>query len=160
MRSINLEQWIEEYKPIFIGEELKDFDLYRNELKQFKNENIWTEVECDNETFYIIPGLHIVNKFKIFITEKEWESEDIEVNDNEMITILDAMQHCWEFAQSINIQLSINDLSDFFTSNTDKEIEIPLGKAKYLTIEFIENHLDDELNEEQQDSINDYFSQL
>ena len=33
MRSINLEQWIEEYKPIFVGEELKDFDLFKDELQ-------------------------------------------------------------------------------------------------------------------------------
>jgi len=160
MRSINLEQWIEEYKPIFVGEELKDFDYYRDELKQFKNENIWTEIECDNETFYIIPGLHRVNKFRIFITYNEWESEDIEVNDNEMISVLDAMQYCWKFAESNNIQLSMNDLSDFFTSNTDKETEIPIGEAKYLAMEFIENHLNDDLSYELQDLIHNYYSQL
>lgn len=90
----------------------------------------------------------------------EWVSEDIEVNNNEMITILDAMKHCWEFAESQNIQLSGNKLSDFFTSNADKELEIPLNKAKYLAMEFIENHLDDGLTDEQQDLIHDYYSQL
>ena len=62
MRSINLEQWIEEYKPIFVGEELKDFDLFKDELQQVSNYFIWTEISCENEEFYIIPGFHWVKR--------------------------------------------------------------------------------------------------
>lgn len=47
MKSINLEQWIEEYKPIFIGEELKDFDLFKDELQQISNYFIWTDKEIE-----------------------------------------------------------------------------------------------------------------
>lgn len=165
MKEINLEQWINKYNPIFIEEELKDFDLFRNELQYYENNNIWTEIYCENEDFYIIPGLHIVNKFRIFITEISWLPEDeliLQVNDNEMISDLDAAKHCYEFAQSINIQLSINDLSDFFHLNKDEtfENEMTTGRAKYLAIEFIEKTINDDLSDEHQDLIHNFYSQL
>lgn len=173
MKTINFDEWVSEYKPIqnpFTEHGSYDnmgFETYGQEVEYVVNhyntinkKQIWTLLNCENEESWIVPGYLLVNRMFYFITEKEWESEDIEVNDNEMITVLDAMQHCWKFAESQNIQLSMNNLSDFFTSNTDKELEITVGKAKYLAIEFIENHLDNELSEEQQDLIHNYYSNI
>jgi len=112
MKEINLEQWINEYKPIFIGDELKDFDLFREELKKYDNNFIWTEISCDDEEMYIITGLHIVNKFRIFITEIPWNDENIQVNDNEMISIGKAKYSCKDFIEDELGILFTNEMED------------------------------------------------
>lgn len=162
MKTINLEQWINKYNPIFIEEELKDFDLFRNELQYYENNNIWTEIYCENEDFYIIPGLHIVNKFRIFITEIPWESEDIQVNDNEMCTIEEAIDYCMDFGEeTFKIAFDKNDVTLHFNENLDSTFdgEMTTGRAKYIAIDYFEDRLEKDMGEFE-DEIHNYYSQL
>lgn len=174
MKTIDYGQFEETYKPRknpFVQDSSYDgcmFETYGVELAHVReqdNKNIWTIINCENEESWIIPGFHFVDRFGYFITEISWLPEDeliLQVNDNEMISDLDAAKHCYEFAQSINIQLSVNDLSDFFHLNKDGtfENEMTSGRAKYLAIEFIEKTIDDDLSDEHQDLIHNYYSQL
>ena len=68
---------------------------------------------------WIIPGYHYVNRYGYLVTEKPWESEDIQVNDNEMITNIDAKIACIDFYKGHDVTLSENEVSDFFTNNYD-----------------------------------------
>ena len=168
---ITFENFEETYKPIknpFVQDSSYDgymFETYGVELTHVReqdNKNIWTIVDCDNEETWIIPGYHVVNRLGYILCNIPWESEDIQVNDNEIISDLDAAKYCYDFAQSINIQLSVNDLSDFFHLNKDGtfENEMTSGRAKYLAIEFMEKTIDDDLSDEHQDLIHNYYSQL
>lgn len=171
MKTITFEIFEKTYKPIknpFVQNSSYDgcmFETYGVELAHIReqdNKNIWTIINCENEESWIIPGYHIVDRFGYLLCEIPWKSEDIQVNDNEMISDLDAAKYCYDFAQSINIQLSINDLSDFFHLNKDEtfENEMTTGRAKYLAIEFIEKTINDDLSDEHQDLIHNFYSQL
>ena len=168
--TITYEIFEETYKPIknpFVQDSSYNgcmFETYGVELAHVReqdNKNIWTIINCENEESWIIPGFHFVDRFGYFITEIPWESENIQVNDNEMISDLDAAKHCYEFAQSINIQLSVNDLSDFFHLNKDGtfENEMTTGRAKYLAIDYFEDRLGKDMGEFE-DEIHNYYSQL
>lgn len=168
MKTIDYGQFEETYKPImnpFVRDSSYNgcmFETYGIELAHVReqdNKNIWTIINGENETQWIIPGYSIVDRIGYLICNTPWESEDIQVNDNEMVSDLDAAKHCYDFARSINIQLSINELSDFFSSNKDGN-KMTVGKAKYLAIEFIENSINDYLSNEQQDLIHNFYSQL
>lgn len=166
--TITYEKFVETYKPIknhiiqdapYNGCMFETYGIELAHVREQDNKNIWTIINCENEESWIIPGYHIVDKFGYILCNIPWESEDIQVNDNEMISIIDAAKHCYDFAKSINIQLSINDLSDFFNLNKD-ENEMTTGRAKYLAIEFIEKTIDNDLSDEHQDLIHNYYSQL
>ena len=174
MKIIDYGQFEETYKPQknpFVQDSSYDgcmFETYGVELAHVReqdNKNIWTIINCENEESWIIPGFHFVDRFGYFITEISWLPEDeliLQVNDNEIISDLDAAKYCYDFAQSINIQLSVNDLSDFFYLNKDEtfENEMTTGRAKYLAIEFIEKTIDNDLSNKHQDLIHNYYSQL
>lgn len=166
--TITYEKFVETYKPIknhiiqdapYNGCMFETYGIELAHVREQDNKNIWTIINCENEESWIIPGYHIVDRFGYILCNIPWESEDIQVNDNEMISIIDATKHCYDFAKSINIQLSINDLSDFFNLNKD-ENEMTTGRAKYLAIEFIEKTIDNDLSDEHQDLIHNYYSQL
>ena len=168
MKTIDYGQFEETYKPImnpFVRDSSYNgcmFETYGIELAHVReqdNKNIWTIINGENETQWLIPGYSIVDRIGYLICDTPWESEDIQVNDNEMVSDLDAAKHCYDFAKSIDIQLSINDLSDFFNLNKD-ENEMTTGRAKYLAIEFIEKTIDNDLSDEHQDLIHNYYSQL
>lgn len=171
MKTLTFEQFEEIYKPIFNpftsypNNENYFFETYGEEVNYIKKQHnnfIWTLVDCDNEEQYIIPGYHIVNRSFYLLTEIPWENENIEVNYNEMISVLDAKKACYDFSQQINVQLSLNEVSDFFSSNKEEVIEnkITIGKAKYLAIDFIEKNINDNLTDEQEDLIHNYYNQL
>ena len=74
------------------------FETYGKELEYIVNLSnneeskkfVWTIVDGENEETWIIPGYHYVNRYGYLITEKPWENEDIQVNDNEMISNIEA----------------------------------------------------------------------
>lgn len=141
------------------------FEIFDEELEYVKKQNnkqIWTTVSCENEEFWIIPGYHIVNRMNYYITEKEWEYENIQVNDNEMIDNISAKIACLNFFFGENKGKYVNKVSDYFTLHKDKtfENEMTLGKAKYLAIECYEHITKKEISEEQEDLIHDYYNQL
>jgi hypothetical protein len=118
MEELTLEEWYDLYEPLENEDgEIIDFDLERNKLKEFGSDYIWTEVDCENEECYILNGLHIVNKSRIFITKNPWK-EETEVNCNEMISIGKAKYACLDFLNSIGIELTPEQedkLHDFYS---------------------------------------------
>jgi len=86
---ISIESWSDKYRPLkntlvsdapfngcmfeTFGEELELIAMYMN------NRQIWTLVNGDDGNDYVIPGYHYVNRIGYFLTENEWENEDVEV---------------------------------------------------------------------------------
>lgn len=170
METLTFEKWVEIYSPrqnplTKEGSYSNTaFETYGEEMEivlKVKENTIWTLISCDNEEQYIIPGYHIVNRYLYFITEIPYKSEDIQVNDNEMISNIDAKIACINFFKEFDIELSVNEVSDFFESNLDDTFvgEMTVGRAKYLAIEFYES-IYDELFDDMENDIHDYYSQL
>lgn len=87
MKLLTYDSFIETYKPIknkFVDDAPFDgcmFETYGDELEELKNhdiQNIWTIVDSD-VGLIIIAGYHYVDRYGYFITEKQWEDENIEV---------------------------------------------------------------------------------
>ena len=56
------------------------FETYGEELdyvlmKAKKSNNVWTIIEGDNDTMFIVSGVHLVNRIGYLITNEEWEEE-------------------------------------------------------------------------------------
>jgi hypothetical protein len=140
------------------GEELAYIVSLSNneESKKF----VWTIVDGENEETWIIPGYHYVNRYGYLITEKPWENEDIQVNDNEMISNIDAKIACIEFFKRHDVPISENEVSDFFTSRYDIifKDEMTVGRAKYLAIEFYEIFIGEELPDDIEEDIHNYYN--
>lgn len=176
VKTIDWEEFVHKYYPVknhiddhasynncmfeTFGEELAYIVSLSNneESKKF----VWTIIDSENEETWIIPGYHYVNRYGYLVTEKPWESEDIQVNDNEMISNIDAKIACIDFYKGHDVTLSENEVSDFFTNNYDDTFkdEMTVGRAKYLAIEFYETFVDDELTTEMQEDIYDYYNNL
>jgi hypothetical protein len=142
------------------GEELAYIVSLSNneESKKF----VWTIIDGENEETWIIPGYHYVNRYGYLVTEKPWETEDIQVNDNEMISNIDAKISCIDFYKGYDVIVSENEVSDFFTKNYDDTFkdEMTVGRAKYLAIEYYETFVNVELTTEMQEDIYDYYNNL
>lgn len=143
----------------------------RDYLQKFSINQIWTLVSGDDENFYIIPGFHIVNREGFFITNIPYQNSDInslEVNDNEMLTVLDACEHCFKFALSIDVPLSGNVISDYYQQYKSNHTPgfVTIGEAKYRCVDLIEQYKEDNFEKEnnlsdtEYDKLHDYFSQL
>ncbi len=86
MKKIDYDQFLETYQPIIntLTDAAFDglmFETYGKEVDYVSKQNIknvWTIVEADGD-LYALPGSHFVNRFGYFITGKEWESPNIEV---------------------------------------------------------------------------------
>jgi hypothetical protein len=171
MKTITFENFEETYKPIknpFVQDSSYDgcmFETYGVELAHVKeqdNKNIWTIINCENEESWIIPGFHFVNCFGYFITEIPWESEDIQVNDNEMCTIEEAIDYCMDFGEeTFKIAFDKNDVTLHFNENLDSTFdgEMTTGRAKYIAIDYFEDRLEKDMGEFE-DEIHNYYSQL
>jgi hypothetical protein len=180
MKTLSFEEFVEKYKPKknhIDSNAAYDgcmFETYGPEvefvLSQMKFNTVWTIINCPDEESWLIPGYHYVDRFGYFVCEEQYEDDEentIQVNDNEMLTTTDAAVHCYKFAQSIGIQLSANEVSDYYaTSACDFEPrQLTVGAAKYRCIELLEEYLSDndiadELDDDQQNKVHDYFSSL
>lgn len=159
MEKLTFDEWMTIYNPIIEDEELKDFDLYREELKKYDNNFIWTEINGEYESTYIIPGMHIVNKSRIFVTEFAWQNEDIEIDLNDYISIEDAIINSEKFINTI-IEKDFDRglLENYMRADSDNR-QITIGEAKYKLIDFLEDELSVNIIAFE-DEIHDYFSQL
>lgn len=159
-KRIKFEDWIEVYNPIVTNDdELKDFDLYREELKNYDNNVIWTEINGENETIYILPGIHIVNKSRIFVTETPWKDKDIEIDLNDYISIEDALMNSEKFIDTIlNKDFDRTLLENYIRADSNNK-EITIGETKYKLMDFLEDELNINIAVFE-DQIHDYFSQL
>ena len=171
MKTITFDTFFEEYKPQlnhFTSSPDNDnytFETFGEELEYVKKQNnkqIWTTIDHENEEVWLIPGFHLVNRMNYYITTKEWESEYIQVNDNEMCSVEDAIEHCIVFAsREFGIELNWNDVNKHFQKNLDFTFdnEMTTGRAKYTAIAYYEDSLNKEI-EEFEDLIHDYYNQL
>jgi len=120
MIKIDYDEWVEKYKPQdnpnttegSYGNTLFDIDSPPPRTSN----RVWTLVSGENENMWIIPGFHYVNREGYFLTEIPWESEDIEVNDNEMITLGDAKYMCKDFIEDI-LDITLTDEQEFLLHN-------------------------------------------
>jgi len=107
--TMSYEQWLEEYRPLtYNGEDgaLKDFFDGSKESsdaidKAIEENKVWTLVTTDSYQMIINPGVRIVNRSEIYITEVPWETEAIEVEyytqdemEDELITSISNMLEC------------------------------------------------------------------
>ena len=169
--TITYEIFEETYKPIknpFVQDSSYDgymFETYGVELAHVReqdNKNIWTIINCDNEEQYIVPGYAIVNRIGYLLCNIPWESEDIQVNDNEMCTIEEAIDYCISFGKiQFNIGFDKNDVTLHFNENLDSTFdgEMTTGRAKYIAIDYFEDRLEKDMGEFE-DEIHNYYSQL
>lgn len=165
MKKITYEQFEEQYKPIknpLVEDSPYNgcmFETYGAELVVVREQDfkkIWTLIDSDNDNWYIIPGLHYVDRFGYFICENEWESEDIEVDDNEHITQTEAINHCIKFWEKNGLGLHIEIVKGFYPKE-----DYTIGEAKYIAKDVYEEITgQDELSFEQQDNIHDHYSSL
>jgi hypothetical protein len=93
---IEMGDWFEKYKPIenpnggsgpAFGDKIQMFETYGADFKKVQDtdpKKLWTLLDCDGHLI-ISPGFHIVNRLGYYITEVEWEHEDIEVFDGDEI---------------------------------------------------------------------------
>lgn len=171
MKTITYDEFFEKYNPQLnhftssINEDIYTFETFGEELKYVKKQNnqqIWTLVECENEEVWIIPGYHLINRLNYYITEKKWKSENIQVNDNEMCSVKDAIKHCIIFAnKEFGIELNWNDVNKHFQKNLDFTFdnEMTTSRAKYTAIAYYEDSLNKEMKEFE-DLIHDYYNNL
>ena len=120
MKKITYDEWEEKYKPQknpntvegSYGNTLFDIDSHPPRTSN----RVWTLISGENENMWIIPGFHYVNREGYFLTEIPWESEDIEVNDNEMLTIGDAKYMCKDFIEEI-LDITLTDAQEDLLHN-------------------------------------------
>lgn len=171
MKTITYEQFEQQYKPIknpFVQDSSYNgcmFETYGVELAYVREQDvkkIWTIVDCDNEEIWIVPGYSIVNRLGYILCEIPWESEDIQVNDNEMCTIEEAINHCIFFGEmQFNVGFDKNDVSQHFNENLDPtfEGEMSIGRAKYIAMDYFEDRLGEDI-EKFENELHNYYSQL
>ena len=171
MKTIDYGQFEETYKPImnpFVQDSSYNgcmFETYGVELAHVReqdNKNIWTIINGENETQWLIPGYSIVDRIGYLICDTPWESEDIQVNDNEMCTVEEAIDYCMDFGEeTFKIAFDKNDVTLHFNENLDSTFdgEMTTGRAKYIAIDYFEDRLEKDMGEFE-DEIHNYYSQL
>jgi hypothetical protein len=160
---INEIEFFEKYKPMYNSNtESYIFETYgkdlENVLQIVNNEQsnfVWTSISCDNEDSYLIPGCHLVNREFYYICEIPWEDENIEVNCNKMITREQAIDAFINFWKEQGFVFDRYVAGSHFMKN-----EYSVGKAKYDGIELFEDLTSNDLTDEQQDLIHDFYSNL
>ena len=174
--TINYEEFVEKYKPIenhlMLGNGYDDcmYETYGEEIQYVvdmansdKKQCVWTIIDADNENTYIIPGYSLLDRLGYLITEVPCDNMDIEVNDNEMLTLEESVKACIEF-HSIAYGFTLDEYSvnEFFINNSFREESLyTIGEAKYLTIDYYENQLNNiEMLDDKQDILHDFYSQL
>ena len=174
--TITYEKFVETYKPIK-NHIIQDapyngcmFETYGKEIdyivklanKPESKQYVWTLLECADEEQYIVPGYFLINRLGYFITEIPWESENIQVNDNEMCTIEEAIDYCISFGEmQFNVGFDKDDVSQHFNENLDLafEGEMTIGRAKYIAMDYFEDRLEEDIDEFENE-LHNYYSQL
>jgi len=56
------------------------WDLQDDPVDQIDPKKVWTAIEGDDDVhFYLLPGIHRINRFAYVVTENPWPHEHIEV---------------------------------------------------------------------------------
>ena len=144
------------------------FETYGVELDFVKKQdikNIWSILSCENEETWVVPGFSYVNRLGYLICEVPWTTEDestLQVNDNEMCTMEEAINHCISFGEmQFNVGFDKDDVSQHFNENLDPafEGEMSIGRAKYTAMDYYENKLEKDIDKFENE-LHNYYSQL
>jgi hypothetical protein len=171
---IKFEEFVEKYNPIknplddnasYDGLMFETFGAEHDFVCAVDNKKVWTIIDGESETSWLVAGYHFVNRFGYIITEVEWETGDEEVAMDDYITIEQAQEIGISFIESnISVHNFVGDeLRSFIESKlTDEEKEskeINAMVAKYHVIDYIEDELGIE-REEFEDNIHDAWLDL
>ena len=171
--KLTYSQWLKNYIPETDDENvIRDYSQLLPENPKQDN-HIWTEVSGYDETTWILPGVHILNKIGIYYTEVPWDTEDMEVNCNTLVDINQAIEILHEFSQEYfskdyKSDWEISDLSvshfkvkavEMLKSKEYNEGFIIISKLKYRFIDLIEDFFKRELSDEEIDVIDSYFDE-
>lgn len=176
MKTITFEIFKEIYKPInnpFVQDSSYDgcmFETYGEEVKyvcdlinnEQKLNHVWTILDTGFEETWIFPGYFLCDRIGYLITEKPWKDENIQVNDNEMCTVEEAIDYCISFGEmQFNVGFNKYDVGQYFNENLDPTFngEMTTGRAKYIAMDYFEDRLEKDM-EEFEDEIHNYYSQL
>ena len=173
MKTITWDDFVEQYKPEINKEDApydgfmyetygEDIEYVVNIANSDKKQHVWTIVDCEDEETWVFPGYHYVNRSGYIITTIPWESEDIQVNDNEMCTVEEAIDYCISFGEEqFKVGFDKNDVTLHFNGNLDPTFdgEMTIGHAKYTAIGYYEDALELD-TDDMYDNIHDNYSQL
>jgi|688.fasta_scaffold1335190_1 hypothetical protein len=175
MKTIQYEEFVDTYQPIknhlvdYAPYEECMYETYGEEVEYVvdiansdKRQTVWTIINGENEKTWIIPGYHYFDRIGYLITTIPWESEDIQVNDNEMCTVEEAIDYCIAFAKdNFKFILDRYNVNIYFQNNLDSTFngEMTIGHAKYTAISYYKDVLEKE-SDNFDDEIHDYYSQL
>jgi len=171
--KLTYSQWLENYIPEMEEEDvIKDYSQLLPENPKQDN-YIWTEISGEDETTWILPGVHIVNKVGIYYTEVPWDTENMEVNCNTLVDINQAIEILHEFSKEYfskdyKSDWEISDLSvsqfnvkavEMLKSKEYNEGFIIISKMKYRFIDLIKDFFKRELSDEEIDIIDSFFEE-
>lgn len=172
--KLNFEEWEEKYKPIknhFVEYTPYNdymFETHGKELEHVKKQglnNIWTLLDCEDETSYICSGYSIVNRNGYFITEIPFnDNEYVEVDDNNYLDVDELIEESVNFCyENIDLkELPIHFTEDYnnYFKNLFKDDKVIISVAKYTLLTYLNEELDIELSSKQEDLLHDWFSNL
>jgi hypothetical protein len=166
---ITYEQFVEQYAPqqnpftkegsfdnCLLSIHGKEGDLAKN----IPEKHVWTLISGENETQWLVTGYQMVDREGFIITSKPWETNTIEVDVNDHVTISQAIELCISFYKTLGLLYSHGTVVRWFLQHRERdEKTFTVGKAKYTAIEFYEEKIGRELTDDEQDQIHDYYSQ-
>jgi hypothetical protein len=152
----NFEDFIEKYKPIKNKIDKNAsydglmFETYKEELDFVVAQNpkkIWTIINGESETTWLIAGFHFVDRMGYIISKKEWTDANEDFAMDDYISIEKAQEMAVDFVENnISVHNFVADeLRSFIESKltdeekTDKQINVNV--AKYHVIDYIEDEL-------------------
>lgn len=113
MKKITFDEWWDKYKPVdnhFENDDSQLYETYGQDIdyvsKTIPNENIWTLIDGDHDTQWILPGFHIVNRIGFYVTEVPWEDVNIEVDCNESLYPAEALEVVTDYLDTVGIKLT------------------------------------------------------
>lgn len=143
------------------------FETYGEELdfvKEQKNTKVWTLIDGESETTWLVAGFHIVNRIGYIVTKKEWTDENEEFAMDDYVSIKEATETAIEFIDNnVSVHNFVADeLRSFFDSKLTEEEktsgEINVNVAKYYLIDYIEDELGID-REDFEDDIHEWWIQ-
>ncbi len=83
LSEMSEKEWEDNYIPIIKNKNHEmEFHVHFEHDREFMNKvganRVWAFVECENNSFAILPGYHRVNVLHYYVTQKAWSDNDRE----------------------------------------------------------------------------------